>query len=84
MAKDVLTVKLSYFDNREKYELILVNGKKTKETYEYSGGAISEGDFGSTLLDLFDPDERTIFQWDHWTHLRKRLTQVYAYRTSRD
>jgi hypothetical protein len=84
ILQDTLTVKLSYFANREKYELTLVNGKKTKETYESSGGAISEGDFGSTLLEIFDPASSTKFQWDHWTHLRKRVTQVYAYRTSRD
>ncbi len=81
---DVLTVKLSYLDNHENYQLILVNGKKTKGTYETSGGAISEGDFGSTLLEIFSPESGTKFQWDHWTHLRKRLTRVYAFRTDRD
>jgi hypothetical protein len=84
LPKDVLTVKLSYFGNREKYELTLVNGHKTKDTYESSGGAISEGDFGSTLLEVFAPDSATRFQWDHWTHLRKHLTRVYSYRTSRE
>lgn len=81
---DVLTVKLSYFENQEKYELILVNGHKAKESYENAGGAISEGDFGSTLLEIFAPETGTKFQWDHWTHLRKRLTRVYSFRTSRD
>jgi hypothetical protein len=84
ILKDVLTVKLSYFDNREKYELTLVNGKKTRDSYESSGGAISEGDFGTVLLEIFAPDSATKFQWDHWTHLRGRLTRVYAYRTSRE
>lgn len=82
--KDILTVKLTYFENREKYDLTLVNGKKTRLTYESTGGAISEGDFGSTLLEIFSPESATKFQWDHWTHLRKRLTQVYSYRTSRE
>jgi hypothetical protein len=81
---DVLTVKLSYLDNHENYQLILVNGHKTKDAYESSGGAISEGDFGSTLLEIFSPESGTKFHWDHWTHLRKRLTRVYAYRTERD
>jgi hypothetical protein len=84
LSKDVLTVKLSYFENREKYQLILVNGHKTRDDYESSGGAISEGDFGSTLLEIFSPDSATKFQWDHWTHLRKRLTRVYSFRTSRE
>lgn len=83
-SKDVLTVKLSYFDNREKYELTLVNGRKTGRDYEASGGAISEGDFGSTLLEIFAPSSATEFRFDHWTHLRKRPTRVYAYRTLRE
>ncbi|HEY3835361.1 MAG TPA: hypothetical protein VGL72_02265, partial [Bryobacteraceae bacterium] len=83
-SKDTLTVKLTYFGNQEKYQLILVNGRKTKEDYESSGGAISEGDFGSTLLEIFRTDSGTKFQWDHWTHLRKRLTRVYSFRTSRE
>jgi hypothetical protein len=83
-SKDVLTVKLTYFGNRENYDLTLVNGRKTKATYESTGGAISEGDFGSVLLEIFSPDSGTKFLWDHWTHLRKRLTRVYSYRTSRE
>jgi hypothetical protein len=82
--KDILTVKLSYFENREKYELTLVNGRKTRASYESSGGAISEGDFGSIMLEIFSPDTGTKFMWDHWTHLRKRLTRVYSYRTLRE
>jgi len=82
--RDVLTLKLTYFENRERYDLTLINGKKTRSTYEASGGAISEGDFGSILIEIFSPDSRTKFQWDHWTHLRKRLTQVYSYRTARE
>ena len=81
---DVLRVKLSYFENREKYELTLVNGRQTRATYESTGGAISEGDFGSVMLEIFSPDSGTKFQWDHWTHLRKRLTRVYSYRTARE
>jgi hypothetical protein len=82
--KDVLTIKLTYFENREKYDLILVNGKKAKSTYEATGGAVSEGDFGSTLVEIFAPDSATKFQWSHWTRLRKRLTRVYSYRTLRE
>jgi hypothetical protein len=35
-------------------------------------------------LEIFAPETGTRFQWDHWTHLRKRLTRVYSFRTSRD
>jgi PA14 domain len=79
--KDVLNVKLTYFGNREKYELTQVNGRAAERGYEASGGAVSEGDFGSKLLEIFAPDNETRFQWDHWTLLRGRLTHVFSYRT---
>ena len=82
--KDVLTVKLTYFENREKYELVLVNGKKSPLTYESTRGAVSEGDFGSVLVEIFSPDSKTKFQWSHWTRLRGRLTRVYSYRTPKE
>jgi hypothetical protein len=82
--QDVLTVRLTYFGNVEKYELTQLNGHKTGRSYETSGGAISKGDFGTTLLEIFAPDSETRFQWDRWTHLRKRLTQVYSYRTAQE
>lgn len=79
MSTDMLTVKLSYFENREKYELVSVNGKKAKTSFEAVGGAISEGEFGSTLMEVFEPSTGSQFRWDHWTHLRKRLTRVYSF-----
>ncbi len=82
--KDALTVKLTYFGNREKYELTHVNGRVAGKGYESSGGAVSEGDFGSMLLEIFVPDTETKFLWNHWTYLRKRLTQVYSYRTPQE
>jgi hypothetical protein len=83
-AKDALTVKLTYFSNHEKYELTHINGRAAGKGYESSGGAVSEGDFGSMLLEIFIPDTETKFVWDHWTYLRKRLTHVFSYRTPRE
>jgi hypothetical protein len=83
-SKDTLTVKLTYFGNQEKYELIAVNGKKAKTTFESVGGAISEGEFGSTLLEVFALESGSQFRWDHWTHLRKRLTRVYSFTGSQE
>lgn len=82
--QDVLTVKLTYFKNHEDYQLALVNGHKTPRGYESAGGAIFKGDFGTQLLEIFAPDTKTKFQWDHWTRLRNRLTHVYSYRTIRE
>ena len=77
--KDVLTVKLSYFDEQENYKLTAINGRATVRSYDSVGGALSKGEFGSLLLSIFDPDVGTSFRWDHWTTLRKRKTHVYSF-----
>lgn len=80
--KDVLKVKLTYFDHREHYQLAAINNHPTGREYDYTsvGGAVSEGEFGSDLLTLFLPHSKTQTQWDHWTHLRNRDAHVFAYR----
>jgi hypothetical protein len=78
--KDVLGVRLGYLDHAEDYKLMTVNGKPTKLTFQSVRGAWSQGEFGSLMLEIFDPATHAQFRWDHWTHLRKRATQVYSYR----
>ncbi len=67
-------MQLTYAGKREKYQL---SGKPVKDK-------IAEGEFGSLLLAIFEPGSQTRFEWDHWTILRKRLTQVYTYSTDRE
>jgi len=78
--KDVLGVRLSYLDHAEDYHLMTVNGRPTTQSFQSMRGAWSEGEFGSLMLQVFDPNTHAQFRWDHWTHLRKRATQVYSYR----
>ena len=78
--QDVLGVKLSYLDHAEEYRLMSLNGRPTMKNFESILGARSEGEFGSMMLDVFIPNSHAEFQWDHWTHLRKRPIQVYSYR----
>jgi hypothetical protein len=76
---DTLVLKLTYFDRKEDYQLISVNNKPTRLSYEQMGGAITEGEFGSMLAAIFALKSRTNRSWDHWTTLRKRPTHVYAF-----
>jgi hypothetical protein len=78
--KDVLGVRLSYLDHAEDYHLTTVNGHPTTQSFQSMRGAWSQGEFGSLMLGIFDLNSHTRFTWDHWTHLRKRATQVYSYR----
>lgn len=78
--KDTLHLKLTYFEHREEYKLLTINGHPTQKSYEDAGGSISEGEFGSILLQVFEPGSATQFRWDHWTTLRKREAQVLSFR----
>ncbi|HTQ53096.1 MAG TPA: hypothetical protein VMI94_01475 [Bryobacteraceae bacterium] len=81
---DTLTAQLSYFDQRENHKLISQNGRTAKDTsYESAGGALSMGDFGSTLRDIFDSASRTVFTWQKDVALRGRRSHVLSFRIAR-
>ena len=77
--RDTLSLNLSYTDQAEDYKLISVNNHPAKTTYESLGGAVSEGEFGSLMYGIFNPDSHPRITWDHWTKLRGRPAQVYSY-----
>jgi hypothetical protein len=80
---DTLTVKLSYFGQKEDYQLLLIDNKPTSLEYMKAGGAASKGEFGTILKLVFDPASATEFQWKNWTTIRKRRAAVYSYRVER-
>lgn len=78
---DRLVEKLTYFEQKEKYEAIAHNdnalyGKQA----EAFGGALSRGDFGTLLREIFDPSSDAEFHWERWTTLdNKHWFHVYTY-----
>ncbi len=76
---DTLTARLSY-NGVENYEVILHNNQPvTNGNMRQFGGTTSEGEFGSMMKEIFDPETHTQFSWDHWGKLRGRKTYVFAY-----
>ena len=76
---DTITARLSY-NGFENYEVILHNNQPvTNATMRQFGGTTSEGEFGSMMKEIFEPDTHTEFSWDHWGKLRGRKTYVFAY-----
>lgn len=78
---DTLAEKLTYFDQKEKYELISHNddslyGKSTESV----GGAISRGDFGTIIREIFAPESSADFHWERWGNLDGHLMYVYTYK----
>jgi hypothetical protein len=77
---DELTMRLSYFNQKEDYKLILHNNTPTVQDYKSVGGSSSYGDFGTMLKKIFDRSSQAHFEWDHWGTLRTKRVMAFAYR----
>jgi hypothetical protein len=79
--QDVITTKLSYFEQKEDYKVVMVNNRVTDNLkYDQVGGATSSGEFGSMLKELFAPETQADFKWDRWGKLRGRIVHVFTYK----
>ncbi len=76
---DRLTIRLSYFQQKEDYKLILQNNTPTQVDYKKLGGATSYGDFGTMMRQLFERRSETRFEWDHWGTLRGKRVMAFGY-----
>jgi hypothetical protein len=81
---DTLTVKLSYFEHKEDYKLMEINGQPTLLEYQHAGGVLSAGEFGTLLYALFHPRSQGDFRWKDWTTLRKRRAARFSFRIARE
>jgi hypothetical protein len=77
--QDTITAKLSFFEQKEDYKVVLVNNRYVNTTMEKLGGATSTGEFGSMMKDIFEPGSHTSFEWERWATLRGRRMYVFAY-----
>ena len=77
---DVIVERLTYFDHREVYKVLTLNGQPTNIAHDRLNGASSSGEFGSLMKAIFSPETKTEFEWYDWSMLRGKTTQVYAYR----
>ena len=81
---DTIAERLSYFEHKEDYKVISVNGTPVNNRkHEQLGGATSSGEFGSMLLEIFSPESQTDFHWERWGKLRDHIMHVYSFRVER-
>jgi len=80
---DEVKTRVSYVDQRENYELVSVNNKVTNQDYDDIGGAISTGEFGSILAEIFSPTTATEFRWARHALLRGRGVWVFSLRVTK-
>jgi hypothetical protein len=77
---DTVAARLSYFEQKEDYKLISVNGNLTQSEFEKLGGATSTGEFGTMLREIFEPQTEAEFVWERWAKLRGKICHVYSFR----
>lgn len=77
---DLIVEHLTYFDHREVYKVLTVNGQSSRIAHDQLRGASSSGEFGSVMRSIFLPQTETEFAWQDWFTLRGRRMHVYGYR----
>jgi hypothetical protein len=76
---DTLLVRLSYFEQKEEYRLMMVNDRPANGSYQELGGSTSMGEFGSMLRQAFEPAVHARFTWSRWATLNGRLVMAFRY-----
>ena len=78
--QDTVTTKVSYFEGKEEYKVVSVNGAPVQDkTLEQLGGTISEGEFASMMREIFQSDSEARFEWARWGKLRGKLCYVFSF-----
>ncbi len=81
---DTVTARLTYFEQREEYRVVLINDRPVDMSIEELEGSTSTGEFGTMLREIFEPRTETTFRWERWGKLRGRITHVYSYFVRKD
>jgi hypothetical protein len=84
-TQDTIVAKLSFFEQKEDYKVVLVNNRPMMNTSMHRvGGTTTTGEFGTLLKDLFDPATAARFDWERWATLRGKRAYVFSYRVAQE
>ncbi len=71
---------LTYFEHHEQYKVVMINNVMANKDHDKLEGAISSGEFGSMLYEIFAPETQTDFHYDRVGKFDGRLMHVLSYR----
>jgi hypothetical protein len=84
-TSDTVEEQLTYIGGKEKYTVLSLNGKQAQgAVHSQLDGAISWGEFGSLLSQVFDPASNTIFSWDHQERVNGRRGWAFKFRVPKE
>jgi len=85
MTSDVIEEQLTFANQKESYEVVRINLKKVSGVQHMAiPGAISAGEFGSSLHALFDQQSHAAFSWDRMGRLRGHSVYVFAFQVPQE
>jgi hypothetical protein len=80
---DKLQEQLTYFEHKESYKVMAVNGQLVNNKDHLKlGGAITSGEFGSMMYEIFAPETAADFEWARLGKLDGRIMNVFSYRVT--
>ena len=80
---DTIGERLSFAEQKESYEVVLVNNiPVTNVKHTELGGATSSGEFGTMLYEIFNKETAAQFNWERWATLRGKRMHVFSFRVS--
>jgi hypothetical protein len=80
---DKLQEQLTYFEHKETYKVMAVNGQMvSNKDHLKMGGAITSGEFGSMMYEIFAPATAADFEWARLGKLDGRIMNVFNYRVA--
>lgn len=85
VASDEIEEQLTFSSQRESYEVLYLNRNRvTGFEHTQIPGAVSAGEFGSLLRDIFDPRTHAIFEWDRSSGPRDHRLYVFAFHVPKE
>jgi hypothetical protein len=84
MPLDVVAAEIIYRDGQESYRNVKINDRPTNEDLQEIGGSWSTGEFASTLVELFHPDEGAQFRSGGASAIAGFSAEVYDFQVRRE
>jgi hypothetical protein len=81
---DVVSTEVVYENGREDYRNVQINGKPSKKKIEETGGAWSTGEFGTVLINLFNPATAANFHYRRDSRAGTIMAKMYDFEVDRE
>jgi hypothetical protein len=83
-AQDVVTTEVVYENGKEDYRNITVGGKPFKGSMDDTGGAWSTGEFGTVLINLFNPGTAAQFHFKQDSRAGGVMAKEYSFEVAHE